>query len=59
LRENGFTGPIIGVTAATIGEERDKLIAAGANAAIGKPLTKEKLLDTLAALYDHKEQIDS
>ena len=59
LRENGYTGPIIGVTAATIGEERDKLIAAGANAAIGKPLTKEKLLDTLAALYDHTEQIDS
>jgi CheY-like chemotaxis protein len=59
LRENGFTGPIIGVTAATIGEERDELIAAGANAAIGKPLTKEKLLDTLATLYDHTEQIDS
>jgi CheY-like chemotaxis protein len=59
LRENGYTGPIIGVTAATIGEERDKLIAAGANAAIGKPLTKEKLLDTLATLYDHTEHIDS
>ncbi len=59
LRENGYTGPIIGITAATIGEERDKLVAAGANAAIGKPLTNEKLLDTLAALYDHTEQIDS
>ncbi|MEY3038812.1 MAG: hypothetical protein RL143_1379, partial [Pseudomonadota bacterium] len=59
LRENGYTGPIIGVTAAPIGEERDKLIAAGANAAIGKPLTKEKLLDTLATLYDHTEHIDS
>ncbi|QJD70891.1 response regulator [Marinobacterium sp. LSUCC0821] len=50
LREAGYTGPIIGVTAATIGAERDNLIAAGASAAIGKPLTKEKLLDTLASL---------
>lgn len=59
LRENGYTGTIIGVTAATIGEEREKLISAGANAAIGKPLTKEKLLDTLASLYDDNDQIDS
>ena len=59
LRESGYKGPIIGVTAATIGEERDKLLAAGANAAIGKPLTKEKLLDTLASLYDYTEHKDS
>lgn len=45
LREQGFTGCIVGVTAATVGEESDRLMDAGATAIIPKPLDVRKLLD--------------
>ena len=44
LRKLGFGGKIIGLTAATLGEETDRLLQLGANHVIEKPLTKEKLL---------------
>ncbi len=50
LREIGFTGPIVGVSAATIGEERDRLIEAGASAALAKPISVEKLTEALQSL---------
>lgn len=50
LREIGFTGPIIGVSAATIGEERDRLIEAGASAALAKPISVEKLTQALQSI---------
>jgi PAS domain S-box-containing protein len=43
LRERGYKGPIIGVTAATVGEETDQLLEAGATAAVSKPITLSKL----------------
>ena len=43
LRERGDTVPIIAVTAATIGEERDELIGAGANAVMAKPISRTDL----------------
>ena len=50
LREIGFTGPIVGVSAATIGEERDRLIEAGASAALAKPISVEKLSEALQSI---------
>lgn len=50
LREIGFTGPIVGVSAATIGEERDRLIEAGASVALAKPLSVEKLTAALQSI---------
>ena len=44
LREQGFEKPIIGITAAMVGDESDRLVAAGADSVIPKPVTKEKLL---------------
>lgn len=41
LRKQGYTGPIIGVTAATIGSQRDELLTAGVDLVIPKPLTAE------------------
>jgi CheY-like chemotaxis protein len=50
LREIGFTGAIVGVSAATIGEERDRLIEAGASAALAKPISVEKLTEALQSI---------
>ena len=50
LREIGFTGPIVGVSAATIGEERDRLIDAGASIALAKPISVEKLTEALQSI---------
>lgn len=45
LREQGFEGRIIGLTAATLGDETDRLIELGANQVIEKPLNQAKLLE--------------
>ncbi len=50
LREIGFTGPIVGVSAATIGEERDRLLEAGASVALAKPISVEKLTEALQSI---------
>jgi len=58
LRERGFGGFIIGVTAATIGSETDKLISLGANAVLQKPINLSelrKLLFELTARQDNGE----
>lgn len=47
LREQGYEGLIIGVTAATIGNQIDELWQAGCDEIISKPLTLEKVKSTL------------
>ncbi|HSG02387.1 MAG TPA: response regulator [Marinobacterium sp.] len=47
VRQLGYSLPIIGVSAATIGEETDKMLAAGADFVIPKPLNKEALVQVL------------
>jgi len=49
LRTRGFDGCIVGVTAATVGEESDKLLQVGATAIIPKPLDVHKLLSVCDA----------
>ena len=48
LRAEGYKGPIIAVTAATIGDERERLIAAGADAVLPKPIDLGALKIALA-----------
>lgn len=43
LCKNGFNGIKIGLTAATIGSETEKLISLGANAVLQKPLNMSAL----------------
>ena len=43
VRAEGNANPIVGVTAATVGDETDRLLEAGANLVISKPVTKESL----------------
>lgn len=47
LRNMGFTGLIIGVSAATLGEETNDLIAADADSALEKPFTNTMLLEII------------
>lgn len=53
LRAQGFHGPIIGVTAATIGRQADQLVAAGANAVLAKPLSASALANALRDAGQH------
>lgn len=54
LREAGYPGPIIAVTAATIGDERDRLLAAGADAVLPKPINLDQLKLTLASSQNNQ-----
>lgn len=51
LRQQNNTVPIIAVTAATIGEERDQLIAAGADAVMAKPISRVELARVVASVF--------
>lgn len=51
LRERGFNGPIIGVTAAVVGSETDELIQAGADSVLAKPLNLEELEEALSQFF--------
>ncbi|NVK02574.1 MAG: response regulator, partial [Oceanospirillaceae bacterium] len=48
LRRSGYAGPIVAVTAATIGDERDRLLEAGADVVLPKPINLEDLKLALA-----------
>ena len=52
LREQHQTVPVIGVTAATLGDEAERLRRAGADGVLDKPLTKDSLLRALARLRE-------
>ena len=49
LRAGHFDGVILGCSAATVGDELDSLLAAGADAVIPKPLTSKGLLTVLSS----------
>ena len=50
LRARNFKRPIICVSAATIGDETDSILAAGADAVISKPISLDALRATLSKL---------
>jgi PAS domain S-box-containing protein len=52
LRRQGYKGPIIGVTAATIGKERQELLSAGADIVLPKPLNANVVLQSLIQLFE-------
>ena len=52
LREFGFSKPIIGVTAAVIGEESQQLLEMGADQVIEKPVDLAKLNAAYAACVE-------
>ncbi len=50
LREAEFNGPIIGLTAATIGDETELMLQAGADRVLAKPISVEALKAALLEL---------
>lgn len=57
LRNHGFTGPIIGISAAVVGEETDRLVEAGADLVLSKPIKMPELEAQLQALADRIDLI--
>lgn len=56
MRKRNNLLPIIGVSAATIGEETDKMLASGADLVVAKPLGVEMLLRAYAEILQEREQ---
>lgn len=52
LREQGYKGVIIGITAATIGEQREEMLQAGVDMVLPKPLNAEIFKSGIAQLMD-------
>ena len=52
LREQKFKGPIIGVSAAVVGEETDSLLKAGADLVLSKPIKLDELNNALLQLTE-------
>ena len=50
VRADGFTGPVVALTAAIIGKETDTLLEAGADAVLNKPLEIQEMKRTIAVL---------
>lgn len=48
-RKLGFKHPIVGLTAATIGEETDKMLASGADLVLSKPVNLEALTEFVSS----------
>jgi len=59
LRQFGFSNPVIGVTAAVIGEESAQLLAMGANQVIKKPVDLPKLNAAYAACVENADDVGS
>lgn len=52
LREEGYVGSIVGVTAATIADQIDEIAAAGADMVLAKPLNSEMFRSTIQQLME-------
>ena len=57
LREEGYKGPIIALTAHAMAEDRDLCLKAGCNAYITKPIVKDRLLSECAKWLTQPREI--
>jgi|GEM_PF-2833517 len=57
IREHGYTGSIISLTANAMEGDREKCISAGCNDHLTKPINRKKLVGMIAAICDSKSVI--
>jgi len=51
LRQRDYTGPIVGISAAVVGDESEQLLEAGADRVVSKPVdigALERVIESLA-----------
>jgi CheY-like chemotaxis protein len=58
LRKRGFDGPVVGISAAVVGEETDKLIESGADAVLSKPINMGEFEQLLKAEAERIQYFD-
>lgn len=58
LRKRGFDGPVVGISAAVVGEETDKLIESGADAVMSKPINMGEFEQLLKAEAERIQYFD-
>lgn len=55
IRQQGFAQPVIGLTAATLGNETEDLLSAGANAVLNKPVNMSELQNALDRIDEQSD----
>ena len=55
LRDLGYTGPVLALTANTMSENRDECFAAGCDSFLSKPIDRLQLVQTIVELIDERE----
>lgn len=59
VRQNGFTKPILALTAHVLRDEHEKCLSSGCNDVLTKPLSRTKLIKKLIGLRESSEQTEA
>ena len=58
LRQRDFTGPIVGISAAVVGEETEQLVETGADSVLSKPIDMDVLEGVIQSLAERIQSLD-
>lgn len=58
LRKRDYKGPIVGISAAVVGEETEQLVGAGADTVLGKPIDMNRLENVIQSFAERIQPLD-